>query len=97
MRVWALHVRVCAVCMLIYVCVCVGACGSVYLSAGTSHFDFLLFCSAAAAATVSCRPYHTVPQALKLSTLWQTRTVVQQQSHSKHVWTTTYFASVDIV
>ena len=66
MRVWALHVRVCAVCMLIYVCVCVGACGSVYLSAGTSHFDFLLFCSAAAAATVSCRPYHTVPQALKL-------------------------------
>ena len=58
-------------CVLWYVCVCVGACGSVYLCPGTPQFSFFLFLLAAAA--LSCRLYHTVAHALKLPTLWQTR------------------------
>ena len=42
-----------------------------YWCAGTPHSAFSCFLIAAAAA--SCRLYHTVPQALKLSTLWQSR------------------------
>ena len=42
-----------------------------YWCAGTPHSAFSCFLIAAAAA--SCRLYHTVPQALKLSTLWQPR------------------------
>ena len=57
--------------------VCVGGCGSLDLFCApvphTSAFSFILFALLAAAAAVSCRLYHTVPQALQLSTLWRPR------------------------
>ena len=60
--------RVCAVCGCVRVCVFVCWSPTFQLFA-----FFALFAAAvAASAVVSCL-YHTVPQALKLSTLWQTR------------------------
>ena len=68
-------------------------------------FGFFFALLAAAAAAVSCRLCHTVPQTLKLSTLWQPRyntTVApkkkkkKEQSHNNFVRTTTYYACVDI-
>ena len=59
---------------------CAGLCGSVHLCAGIPHFSFLIF-AAHAAAVVSCL-HHTVPQALKLSTLWQPRYKCSRTSSS---------------
>ena len=67
-------------CVLCLMGVCVGVCGSVdSFVSWHSKFQlsfFYLVCSVClllAAAAVSCRLYHTVPQALELSTLWQPR------------------------
>ena len=60
--VWTLHTCVCAVCTMIRVRVW-----------NPTFQLFVSFALLAAAAAVSCRLYHTVPQALKLSTLWHTR------------------------
>ena len=38
-----------------------------------TYISAFVFFSLLAAAALSCRLYHTVPQALMLSTLWQTR------------------------
>ena len=65
-----------------YVCACVRVCEPVHLCAGTPHFSFLFLVFAllaSAASAVSCL-YHTVPQAVKLSTLAAT---VHKQSHVK--------------
>ena len=65
-----------------HVRVYVGAYGSVYWCAGTPHVsDFFVFVLLAAAAG-SCRLYHTVLQALVLSTWWQPR--VAQQACVDH-------------
>ena len=65
-------------CVLCAMGVCVGVCGSADLFVcwhPKFHLSFLfcLLCMPLAAAAVSCRLYHTVPQALELSTLWQPR------------------------
>ena len=67
-------------CVLCLMGVCVGVCGSVdSFVSWHSKFQlsfFYLVCSVClllAAAAVSCRLYHTVPQALELSTLWHPR------------------------
>ena len=86
-------IRVCAVCTMIRV-VYVGVCGSVRLCAETQHtfhFFCLLFFTAAA---VSCRLYHTVPQVLKLATMWQPRQY--NSSRTLNVWVDHVYAFVDI-
>ena len=54
-------------------------------------YFFALLAAAAAAAAVSCRLYHTVPQAPKLSTLWQPLYNSSQQVCVNH-----FYAFVDI-
>ena len=76
-------VYACVSCVFCVFCVCVlrvRVCGSVHLCAGIPHFSFLIF-AAHAAAVVSCL-HHTVPQALKLSTLWQPRYKCSRTSSS---------------
>ena len=75
---------VCAVCAMIRVrvCRCVRVC--VFVCWNLTFQPLGSFC-------VSCRLYHTVPQALYFAAH-----TVQQQSHSKVVWNTTYYACVDI-
>ena len=73
LRVWAFCLRVCAVCVQrVRVRACVGFCRCVcVLEPHNSAFSFVCFARLAAAAVSYL--YHTVPQALKLSTLWQRR------------------------
>ena len=74
------HMRVFRVCYDTYACV--GVCRSVHLRAWC--WNLTLF--AAAAAAVPCRLNHTVPQALKLSTMWQPR--YSRSLTASFVWTT---------
>ena len=80
----------CLLCAMIRVrvCKCVRVC---VLVCWNPKFHLFVRFALLVAAAVSCRLYHTVPQALKLSILWQ-----QQQSHKKFAWTTTCHACVDI-
>ena len=85
MRVWATTMRAWTfgyafVLCVLHVRVCGDLCAgtphfsflAAHLCAGTPHFSFFFFALLLVAAAVSCL-YHTVPQALKLSTLWQPR------------------------
>ena len=69
---------------ILYACACYDTCPCVYVFAGLCicvlepaipvHYFILFFAwFSCAAADVSCRLYHTVPKALKISTLWQPR------------------------
>ena len=61
--------------------------------AGTPHFSFRFFALlAAAAAAVSCLLSHRPSSS---QGLYFGGVTVQQQSHSKFVWTTTYYTCVD--
>ena len=78
-------------CVLCVLWACEGVCESVDLFVcwhPTLSQLFLwlsLFCLLVAATSVSCL-YHTVPQALKLSTLWQPR--YNSSPTTKFLWTT---------
>ena len=75
MHVWTLHIYACLLCAMthVHVCRCVRVCVLVCWNLTFQLFVFFALLAAAVAAAVSCRMYHTVPQALKLSTLWQPR------------------------
>ena len=81
-------------CVLWYVCVCVWpkVCAGLCICLLEAHISaFFLFALLVAAAAVSCRLYHTVPQAPKLSTLWQPLYNSSQQVCVNH-----FYAFVDI-
>ena len=74
-------ISVSVLCVTIYVCVCVGAFGSVYWCARTPH-SAVCFFSLLHVAAVSCLD-HTVCQAVKPSTFWQPR---YNSSRTANVW-----------
>ena len=80
--VWTTTYYACA--EILYACACYDTCPCVYVFAGlcicvlepaipVHYFIFFFAWFSCAAAAVSCRLYHTVPKALKISTLWQPR------------------------
>ena len=74
-------------------CACVGACGSVYYwCAGTPHSSFILGLCCCCCCRIMLSVSH---RASSSQALYCVAATVQQQSHSKFVWTTTYYTCVD--
>ena len=73
-----------------------GACESVYLCAGTPHLSFLFFLPSACCCCCCCCCCRVMSYRPSTSqALYFVADTVQQQLHSKFVWTATYYACVD--